>query len=81
MERKNHLHLQNDEDYKNFKLKKFKDLPKNIDFKVNSGMVFDTINNLPCFQILNSENEVIFEKQGYTIGLGEQMLRYLTGLP
>ena len=73
--------FKNDEDYKNFKLKKFKDLPKNIDFKVNSGIVFDTINNLPCFQILNSENEVIFEKQGYTIGLGEQMLRYLTELP
>jgi transglutaminase-like putative cysteine protease len=73
--------FKNDEDYRNFKLKKFKDLPKNIDFKVNSGMVFDTINNLPCFQILNSENEVIFEKQGYTIGLGEQMLRYLTELP
>jgi len=70
-----------EEDFKNFKLKKFNNLPKNIDFEINSGTVFDTINNLPCFQILNSENEVIFEKQGYTIGLGEQLLRYLTELP
>jgi hypothetical protein len=73
--------FKNEEDYNNFKLKKFNNLPKNIDFEINSGTVFDTINNLPCFQILNSENEVIFEKQGYTIGLGEQLLRYLTELP
>ena len=73
--------FKNEEDYNNFKLKKFNNLPKNIDFKINSGTVFDTINYLPCFQILNFENDVIFEKQGYTIGLGEQLLRYLTELP
>ncbi len=73
--------FKNEEDYNNFKLKKFNNLPKNIDFEINSGTVFDTINYLPCFQILNFENDVIFEKQGYTIGLGEQLLRYLTELP
>jgi hypothetical protein len=73
--------FKNEEDFKNFKLKKFNDLPKNIDFEINSGTIFDTINSLPCFQILDLENNVIFEKQGYTIGLGEQLLRYLTELP
>lgn len=73
--------FQDEDNFKNFKLKKFNDLPKNIEFEVNSGTIFDTITYLPCFQILNSENEVIFEKQGYTIGLGEQLLRYLTELP
>ena len=73
--------FKNEEDYNNFKLKKFNNIPKNIDFEINSGTVFDTINYLPCFQILNFENDVIFEKQGYTIGLGEQLLRYLTELP
>ena len=73
--------FQDEDNFKNFKLKKFNDLPKNIEFEVNSGTIFDTITYLPYFQILNSENEVIFEKQGYTIGLGEQLLRYLTELP
>ncbi len=73
--------FKNEEDYNSFKLKKFNNLPKNIDFEINSGTIFDTINYIPCFQILNFENDVIFEKQGYTIGLGEQLLRYLTELP
>ena len=73
--------FQDEENLNNFKLKKFNELPKNIDFEVNSGTIFDTINYLPCFQVLDSDNKVIFEKQGYTIGLGEQLLRYLTELP
>ena len=73
--------FKNKEDFKNFKSKKFNELPQNICFEIESGTVFDTINNLPCFQILNADNVVVFEKSGYQIGLGEQMLRYLTELP
>lgn len=73
--------FKNEDDFNNFKLKKFNELPHNICFEIKSGTIFDSINNLPCFQILNSENEVIFEKSGYQIGLGEQLLRYLTELP
>ena len=73
--------FKNEEDLKNFKLKKFNGLPQNSEFKIDSDAAFDTINNLPYFQILNSDNEMIFEKQGYTIGLGEQLLRYFTELP
>ena len=68
--------FKNEESFSNFKSKSFNDLPKNIEFEINSGTIFDTNNHLPCFQILNAENEVVFEKQGYTIGLGEQLLRY-----
>ena len=69
--------FKNEEDLNNFKLKKFNELPQNVELKISSGMVFDTINNLPCFQILNSENEIVFEKYGYQIGLGEQLLNIL----
>ena len=31
--------------------------------------------NLPIFIIANANGEVVFVKQGYTIGLGEQMLK------
>ena len=54
---------------------------KDSDFFDMEDAAFDTINNLPYFQILNSDNEMIFEKQGFTIGLGEQLLRYFTVLP
>ena len=69
--------FKNEEDFNSFKLKKFNELPSNIEFKTNSGTIFDTINNLPCFQILNTENEVVFEKCGYQIGLGEQLMNTL----
>ena len=69
--------FKNEEDFSSFKLKKFNDLPHNVEFEVNSGLAFDTLNNLPCFLVLNSENEVVFEKSGYQIGLGEQLLHCL----
>ena len=66
--------FKNEDDFSNFKLKNFNKLPNNIEFIVDYGTVFDTINNLPCFQIVDSENKVVFEKNGYQIGLGEQLL-------
>ena len=69
--------FKNEEDFNSFKLKNFNNLPDNIIFVIDFGTIFDTINYLPCFQILDSENNVIFEKQGYTIGLGDQLLKSL----
>jgi hypothetical protein len=69
--------FKDEDNFNSFKLKKFNELPRNVEFKINPGTVFDTVNNLPCFQILNSENEVVFEKYGYQIGLGEQLLNVL----
>ncbi len=67
--------FQNEDDFKNFTLKNFKDLPQNIVFNVADGDVFNDISNFPCFRIINSENEVVFGKSGYQIGLGEQLLK------
>jgi hypothetical protein len=70
----------NEDDLRNFKLKNFNELPKNIEFLVDSDAFWKNTQNtkaLPCFKIINSENEVVFEKSGYTIGLGEQLLNVL----
>lgn len=68
--------FQNENDFNNFKLKSFKDLPDNIIYKVETHQK----KTLPVFVVLNEKNEVVFEKSGYTIGLGEQILRYLAEL-
>ena len=74
------LIFNNEDDLRSFKLKNFNELPKNIEFLVDSDAFWKNTQNtkaLPCFKILNSENEVVFEKSGYTIGLGEQLLNVL----
>ncbi|MBQ3844996.1 MAG: transglutaminase domain-containing protein [Bacteroidales bacterium] len=67
--------FQNEDDFKNFKLKNFNDLPQNIVFEINQDI---PTTNLPIFLIFNEKNEVIFESKGYTIGLGEQLLRHFS---
>lgn len=78
----------NDEDYSKFKLKNFNELPANITYGINQGTMMNEIidnlhltnANLPIFIIANSNNEVVFVSQGYTIGLGEQLLKVITNL-
>ncbi len=65
--------FKDEEDLKKFELKNFKDLPDNVVFKINSNM---PVENLPVFKVQNEEEKVIFESKGYTIGLGEQILRH-----
>ena len=67
--------FQNEDDFNNFKSKNFKDLPQNIVFEINQDM---PTTNLPIFLIFNDKDEVIFESKGYTIGLGEQLLRHFS---
>ena len=69
------LFFHNEDDFNNFKLKNFKDLPQNIVFEINQDM---PTTNLPIFLIFNDKDEVIFESKGYTIGLGEQLLRHFS---
>ena len=33
--------------------------------------------NLPIFIIANTQNEIVFISQGYTIGLGEQLTKII----
>ncbi len=78
----------NKENYDKFKLKNFNELPSNITYGINDRQMQDEIisnlhlsnANLPIFIIANSNNEVVFVSQGYTIGLGEQLLKEISNL-
>ncbi|MDO5342571.1 MAG: transglutaminase domain-containing protein [Bacteroidia bacterium] len=77
--------FQDKESLDNFKLKNFNELPSNITFGIENGtMLSEVVSNmklqnksLPIFLIANSNNEVVFVLQGYTIGLGEQIVKVL----
>ena len=72
-------------DYDKFKLKSFSELPDGITYGLDDGTIRDdlveslNLNNdsRPIFIIANANSEVVFVKQGYTIGLGEQMLKVM----
>lgn len=69
--------------YDSFILKDFKDLPVNVVYAFDENNLFEkAVSNmklndkdLPVFMIANADDEVIFVSQGYTIGLGEQLVK------
>ena len=73
------------EEYNKFKLKNFNELPDGIVYGIDEGSIREEIvdglhlntESRPIFLIANANSEVVFVKQGYTIGLGEQMLKVL----
>ena len=73
------------EEYDKFKLKNFSELPTNITYGLDDGTIREDLveslhldkDSLPIFIIANANSEVVFVKQGYTIGLGEQMLKVI----
>jgi transglutaminase-like putative cysteine protease len=74
--------------YNKFRLKEFNELPDNIIYGIDNGTIRDefvdglhiSIESLPVFIIANGNSEVVFSKQGYHIGLGEQMLKTIAKL-
>jgi hypothetical protein len=77
------------ESYDKFQLKDFNALPDGIVYGLDDeGVIRDEIvdglhintDNRPVFIIANANSEVVFMKQGYTIGLGEQMLKVMANL-
>ena len=66
--------FKNEEDFNNFKLKKFNELPNNVVFEINKDIPTE---NLPVFMILDDNDKVVFEAKGYQIGLGEQLIKAL----
>ena len=77
--------FRNDDEYENFLLKAFEGLPKTVSPYIDEdGALWkDLVENLelkgkalPVFVIVNDNNQVIFIKQGYSIGLGEQLLKH-----
>jgi hypothetical protein len=73
------------EEYDKFKLKNFSELPEDIIYGLDDSTIRgDLVEGLhldndsrPIFIIANANSEVVFVKQGYTIGLGEQMLKVI----
>ena len=73
--------------YKRFDPKEFGNLPNtitygwDIDGKILQEMVknmkLQNAHNLPIFLIADTFNRVVFVSQGYTIGLGEQMMNVI----
>ena len=76
------------DEYNKFKLKNFDSLPENIVYGIDDGSIRDEIIDClhlntdirPIFLIGNANSEVLFIKQGYTIGLGEQLLKVMAKL-
>ena len=72
-------------DYDKFKLKNFSELPDDITYGLDNGTIRDDLveslhlsnDSRPIFIIANANSEVVFVKQGYSIGLGEQMLKVM----
>ena len=80
--------FQNEEHKKNFEKKNFQGLPSNLTFGIEDGKMLKEIvanmrlqnNNLPIFIVANTQNEIVFISQGYTIGLGEQLMKVINEL-
>ncbi len=74
----------NEEQYRKFRLEDFPELPSNICFGIDAdgairkeiaeNMKLADNSTLPMAIISDTFNRVVFISQGYTIGLGEQML-------
>ena len=73
----------NKAEYDKFLLKNFNPLPQNIRFGIATEGVRQQLTDklhlsntiLPIFIVVNTNKEIVFAKQGYTIGLGEQLLK------
>ena len=73
--------------YKNFDPKEFGDLPGTITYGLDidgaiqkemaTAMKLQNANTLPIFLIADTFNRVVFVSQGYTIGLGEQLMKVI----
>lgn len=73
--------------YKSFDPKEFGELPSTITYGIDidnaiqkemaTAMKLPNANTLPIFIIADTFNRVVFVSQGYTIGLGEQMMKVI----
>ena len=73
--------------YNSFDPKEFGDLPNTITYGIDSdnhiqkeiasAMKLQNASQLPIFIIADTFNRVVFVSQGYTIGLGEQLMKVI----
>ena len=74
--------------YENFKLKNFNKLPKSVVFdiqpKAKTNQIINNLNikeaDFPVFILAKPNKEAVFVSSGYTIGLGDQLLKTLSNL-
>ncbi len=87
--RKMILLLEDEEAFQRFNFSEFSNLPNTVVWGIDKQhTIFDEIrremklknNTLPVFLICDSFNRVVFIQQGYTIGLGEQMMKAIQKL-
>ena len=72
------FYFKDEESLNNFKLKNFNELPQNVVYEINGDMPLD---NLPVIRVVEENGNLVFESKGYTIGLGEQILRHFPTRP
>ena len=84
--RKMVLLFESEDDARRFNFKEFSNLPSNVAWGIDAdGSIMReaieqlhlTSSSLPIFLICDSFNRVVFVQQGYTIGLGEQLLKVI----
>lgn len=87
--RKMVLLFPNEEQCKKFSLAEFPELPSTVMYGIDTDGICQQIvenmklahkNSLPVFIIADTFNRVVFVSQGYTIGLGEQLMKTVNGL-
>ena len=87
--RKMILLLEDEEAFQRFNFSEFSNLPNTVVWGIDKQhTIFEEIrremkltnNTLPVFLICDSFNRVVFIQQGYTIGLGEQMMKAIQKL-
>ncbi len=73
-----------DRQLKNFRKDEFPGLPQTITFGVDQNHAIQNMiqenlklshDNLPIFVIADTFNRIVFISQGYSIGLGEQLMK------
>ena len=77
----------NEKGYQSFDPKEFGDLPNTITYGIDTdgtiqkeiaqAMKLTNANTLPIFIIADTFNRVVFVSQGYTIGLGDQLMKVI----
>lgn len=79
-----------EDDWKRFDAANFPDLPETVVFGIDkdgsmremmaANMKLEGQGRLPLFVIADTFNRVVFFSQGYTIGLGDQLVKTIAGL-
>ncbi|WP_455586729.1 transglutaminase domain-containing protein [Bacteroides sp.] len=88
--RKMVLLFPNEEQYKKYHSAEFPGLPSTVAYGIDidgnilkqivESMKLPTAETLPIFIIADTFNRVVYVSQGYTIGLGEQMMKIVRGI-